>query len=200
MESGIGQISFLDLPFIFWNGVFVLHGNESLLTSHNMSCFLYIAKIQWSAQIDDISLMSPEPVFKIFRWKTTDPTNSTDTVRYSWKRDGFPRFFQKESTPSGNSYSAKEEGRPNSFAQVSVQNIQEMDTKGIDSQEVSVLYLPPILQICVDSLSWLFPTFLCFKYRLWFMLTRPRICTDRLIQPSIVGSFYPHPHSTRRQG
>jgi hypothetical protein len=46
------------------------------------------------------------------------------------KRDGFPQIFQKESTLYGNSYY--------SFAQESVQKIREMDTKVVDSQQVSV--------------------------------------------------------------
>ncbi len=71
-----------------------------------------------------------------------------DTVRYSWKRDGYgsPWIFQKELTLSGNSYYKKEEGGPYSFAQMSVQKIREMDTKGVDSQKVSVpAHNPPKL-------------------------------------------------------
>jgi hypothetical protein len=37
-----------------------------------------------------------------------------------------------------NSYYEKEKGKPDSFAQVSVQKIREIDTKGVDSQKVSV--------------------------------------------------------------
>ncbi len=38
--------------------------------------------------------------------------------------------------------------RVDPIVQVSEQNIRDMDTKGVDSQTVSV-YLPPILQNCV---------------------------------------------------
>jgi hypothetical protein len=62
------------------------------------------------------------------------------------------------------------------------------------------VYLPPILQICVDSLSWLFPTFSVLNTGSGLRWPRPRPCTDRPIQPSVVESFYTQPHSPKRQG
>ncbi len=69
------------------------------------------------------------------------------------KEGGFPRIFQEESTLYGISYFEKEEGRPSSFYTFHTAffidiyctyrlspspNIREMDTKGVDSQKVSV--------------------------------------------------------------
>ncbi len=54
------------------------------------------------------------------------------------KKEGFMQIFQKKSTLYGYSNYEKEEGRPYSFAQVSVQKIREMDTKGVTSHKVSV--------------------------------------------------------------
>jgi hypothetical protein len=69
-------------------------------------------------------------------------------------------------------YYEKEESKPYSFAQVSVHKIREMLTKGVSSQNDSVSGPYP-LKLClwiqlerVNSLSWLFPAFLCFEYRL----------------------------------
>jgi hypothetical protein len=56
--------------------------------------------------------------------------------------------------------------------QMSVQKIWEMDTKGVDSQQVSVS-APNPPKLClrirlklVNSLNQLFPAFLCFEYSL----------------------------------
>jgi len=52
--------------------------------------------------------------------------------------------FSKEWTLYRNSYHKKEEGRPYTFAQVSVQKIRETDTKGVDSQKVRVSNSPNV--------------------------------------------------------
>ncbi len=87
---------------------------------------------------------NPEPVFKIIKWKIPVVTTESfcDSTQRSrlipWRQCGihekgtrFRKFIKKKRLFYGNSYYEKEEGTVdhNSFAQVSVQKIREMDTK-----------------------------------------------------------------------
>jgi hypothetical protein len=60
------------------------------------------------------------------------------------KKGQVPRIFQKESILYGKSYFEKEKDRHYSFVQVSVQKIQEIDKKGVDSQTVGLSAPKPL--------------------------------------------------------
>ena len=92
---------------------------------------------------NQLQISTPEPVFKIIRWKIP-VVDSKDSF------NGYSAIFMKK-RPTSADFSKRVKrfveivtteqnrwGRPYSFAHVSVQKIREMNTKGVDSQKVSV--------------------------------------------------------------